>query len=86
MFKWGRDSSGNWKQISVIKSFCCLSSSDKGYTFQSWEMVLLRKEMSVLKMHQDQDITVKIKRRRCSPKIPEFGASREETYNVLKFI
>lgn len=30
VLKWGRDGSGNWKQISVIKSFCCLSSSGKG--------------------------------------------------------
>lgn len=33
VLKRGRDSSGSWKQTSVIKSLWCLSSSDKGEDF-----------------------------------------------------
>lgn len=36
---------------SVLLNPCCLSSSDKGYAFQLRGMVLLRKEISVLKVH-----------------------------------
>lgn len=65
---------GNKPVLSNLSDVC--QALIKGEIFLSHRMVLLRKEITVL--HQDQDIIVKIQRKRCSLK--RLGAFTEWTY------
>lgn len=65
---------GNKTVLSNLSDVC--QALIKGEIFLSHRMVLLRKEITVL--HQDQDIIVKIQRKRCSLK--RLGALTEWTY------
>lgn len=78
-------SSGSWKQISIIKSLCRLSSSDKGGNFPFPEDDATQEGNGYV-LHQDQEITVKIQRKRCSLKTREFDAFREWIWNPLEFV
>lgn len=70
------DGVGSWEQISIIKSLCCLSSSDKGGNFPFPEDDATQEGNGCV-LHQDQEITANIQRKRCSLKTREFDAFRE---------